>query len=217
MDVVLLVAGGQRAEFAEVGVGEPDPAQGPAVAAPDERRVEQQGLVLAVVEVEEPLARREGPVEPLAGVEPVVVAGGSDDHGPDAEVGSGRGQSGGRLVLVAVQLAAAQDVEGRGDHPTAVALADQGDPAPAGKARQEDGQVIRRDEGPPPFLVDVAEVLAVDPLARPVEGDHDGVGRERAVMLEPAMRPEQAAERGVGRRQAPLDLDQDRMAGDLGE
>src|SRR5262249_39820932 len=56
-----------------------------------------------------------------------------------------------------------------------------------------------------------------DPLARPVEGEYDGVGREHAMVFEPTMRPEQPPERHVGGGQAPLDLDQYGMAGRLRE
>jgi hypothetical protein len=67
-------------------------------------------------------------------------------------------------------------------------------PALGRERLDESGQVISRDERAPTLLVDVADVVRVDPLARPVEGDDDRLGDQRLVVFEPGVGPEHAAE-----------------------
>lgn len=141
-----------------------------------------------------------------------MVASSGENDGPEVEVRAARRQRDLRIVGLAVQLAPAEKVERRGDHVAAVALAQQADTALRREALDEPGEVIPRNIGPAALLVDIPDIVAIDPLAGPVERDHDGFRKHRPVLLEPAMRPEQAAEGHVGRRQASLHLDQHRLA-----
>lgn len=79
--VVLGVACCQGAEPGRVAVGQAHQADGwdgQVVAAVRVEEMRRQDFVAAVVQVQQPLAPRQGPVQALARIEPVMVPGGAD-------------------------------------------------------------------------------------------------------------------------------------------
>jgi hypothetical protein len=111
VDVMLFIPSGERAEPIEVARAQPEASQGSPAPAPPQERVKDQSFVASVVQVEQTLAGVQGPVEPLAGAEPVVIRGRAEEDAPEMEIRPQRRQANRGIMILAVQAAAAEEVQ----------------------------------------------------------------------------------------------------------
>lgn len=117
----------------------------------------------------------------------------------------------------ALEHAASQQMQCGRDGTTAVAVPNERDMTVCRKGLHEPGELFAREERTAALLVDVAEEVPIDPLARPVKRDEDRIGRESTKVAQAPLDPQQTLDRIHLGSQVPLHKNDDGMTGRLSE